>query len=791
LGAGVTGVAVIRAIAGDVGRRWAHAAVIFVAVGVAAVTGVVGLTLATNPHLQFQTALAKRHAPDLTLTIDPAKVTVAELARTGRLPGVTDAAGPYPQTTVVLTIQPGYGVENSGLPLTLVGRASRSGPLDDIAQNYERWPSRDGEIDLAFAGPTSALPYSAPGHPWRVLTATASGLTSRPKLRIVGYASSLSNEEGWVLPGEISALERAGAPAQEEMFYDFSHAATHAQITADLIELYAALPTGAITGSQSLADIEGRFPSTTVQTVFLETFAVLVLLLALLVAVIVAGATIVPGNRPIGVPEGVDTTPARATTRHLAPLALAAVAGAVLGTVLGAAWTRQILSPDGGPFNIFVGAPLWITLTVPAAVCLVVALAAFAPALRAGRPAVGPAVADGAASSPPGDARQTDGHSSTATSRMRQRSARLIGGLAHASITARLRLTALYGCLFLLCGAALLAITYALVAHSPISFGVTHERNAYLHDLVVKSGIALAIMAVIAALLGWLVAGRILRPLRTITAATWKISDTNLHERLALNGPHDELRELAETIDALLQRLETAFEAQRRFVANASHELRTPLTTMRAVLDVAIAKADVPPQLTAVDANLRQGLDQADRLLESFLALSRAQHGEIGELATLSLAQLVSEALARHSQAIADKQIELHTSITPVPVNGSEMLLARMVENVIDNAVRHNQPRGTITIGLEPYDGQVRLVVESGGRVLDQDAVARLVEPFKRLGADRTGSQNGHGLGLSIVAAIAAAHSGGLALYARPQGGLRVQITLPEATIAKPVRVLA
>ena len=297
-------------------------------------------------------------------------------------------------------------------------------------------------------------------------------------------------------------------------------------------------------------------------------------------------------------------------------------------------------------------------------------------------------------------------------------------------------------------------------------------------------------MALVSGVLGWVVAGQVLAPLRTITATTERISATDLHKRLAMPGPRDELRLLADTIDRLLERLEAAFDAQRRFVANASHELRTPLTTMRAVLDVAIAKPDAAPQLKSVDTNLRQALDQADRLLENFLALARAQHGQLDH-APVSLAQLADDALARRGEAIAAKHIELRTSLTSVRVTGSETLLARMVDNVIENAVRHNQPHGSITVALEPHGEHARLVVESGGPILDQATVARLAEPFKRIGAERTGSENGHGLGLSIVAAVVAAHDGTLELNPRPQGGLRVQITLPAATVAQPASATA
>jgi hypothetical protein len=377
--------------------------------------------------------------------------------------------------------------------------------------------------------------------------------------------------------------------------------------------------------------------------------------------------------------------------------------------------------------------------------------------------------------------------------------------------TVRWRLTLLYSFLFLLCGAALLAITYEVFTKFAFSYppkaagpngspsnsslaaldaALGSVRAAYLHRLLVGSGIALGVMALVSGVLGWAVAGRVLEPLRTITATTARISATDLHERLALPGPRDELRLLADTIDRLLERLEAAFDAQRRFVANASHELRTPLTTMRAVLDVATAKPNVAAQLKSVDTSLRQALDQADRLLENFLALARAQHGQLDQ-APVSLEQLAGDALARRSEAIAAKHIELRTSLSSVRVTGSETLLARMVDNVIENAVRHNQPHGSIIVALEPRGEQARLVVESGGPVLDQATVARLAEPFKRLGADRTRSENGHGLGLSIIAAVAAAHDGTLELYPRRQGGLRVEITLPTATVAEPARATA
>jgi signal transduction histidine kinase len=386
---------------------------------------------------------------------------------------------------------------------------------------------------------------------------------------------------------------------------------------------------------------------------------------------------------------------------------------------------------------------------------------------------------------------------------------KLLSCLRRPQTTVRWRLTLLYGALFLGCGAALLAITYALVAGAnsdrptlssflghrfgPVPpqaqaasrFIRSRQQIADLHQLEIESGVALAIMAIASMGLGWVVAGRVLGPLRTITTTTRQISETNLHHRLAMGGPRDELRELAETIDRLLERLETAFEAQRRFVANASHELRTPLAMMRTTLDVAVAKpGGVPAQTRALDADLRLDLDHAERLLESFLVLARAQHHELGDQSVVSLEQLIASALAARAGAIAASEIAVHTELTPVQVLGSETLLARMIDNVVENATRYNEPHGSIRVALAREGESGRLVIDSDGALLDNAAVAQLAQPFRRLSPERTGSQNGHGVGLSIVAAVAHAHGGALQLSARQRGGLRVELTLPAADLA-------
>jgi len=390
--------------------------------------------------------------------------------------------------------------------------------------------------------------------------------------------------------------------------------------------------------------------------------------------------------------------------------------------------------------------------------------------------------------------------------------------------TVRLRLTLLYGALFLCCGAGLLAITYFLVDNitsrnftytykglngtRSIACGtITRPGSGYnglltpgarataslvrqcdalavqehanvMHHLLAYSGIALALMVLAAAALGWLVAGRVLRPLRSITTATQAITAHNLHERLALPGPDDELKALADTIDDLLGRLEKEFEAQKRFIANVSHELRTPLTMMRTALDVATGKpGPAAPQVSLLAAKMRKGLDKADRLVESFLVLARAQRGAEPPGVAVSLGRAAEAALAERAQAIAGMRLAVEHDLADAPVEGAALLLARMTDNLIDNAIRHNQPGGWVRVTTRVEGAQARLVVENGGPVLDEPDVREIAQPFRRLGADRTGG--GTGLGLSIVAAIAAAHNGTLELSARAGGGLRASVTLP------------
>jgi signal transduction histidine kinase len=312
------------------------------------------------------------------------------------------------------------------------------------------------------------------------------------------------------------------------------------------------------------------------------------------------------------------------------------------------------------------------------------------------------------------------------------------------------------------------------------------QHSFDLHQLIVVSVIALVITAVPAVAVGWLVAGRLVRPLRAMTTTARNISATNLHERLNLSGPDDELKQLADTFDDLLGRLDRSFQSQRQFIANASHELRTPHATMRVWLDVALAKpGPAPPHMVDLGDRLRHELDHVDRLLDGLLVLARAQQRSAADSSALPLDAVVSAATAQRATLISSQGIDVrHQQCPGTWVTGSETLLARMVGNVVDNAIAHNAPGGWVRIRTRVAGAAARLVVENGGPVLDERDVQALTQPFRRLGTERTGSDRGSGLGLSIVAAIAEMHGGGLELHALAGGGFQVVIELPLAVRA-------
>jgi hypothetical protein len=346
--------------------------------------------------------------------------------------------------------------------------------------------------------------------------------------------------------------------------------------------------------------------------------------------------------------------------------------------------------------------------------------------------------------------------------------------------TVRTRLTVVYGGVFVLMSAGLLAILNGMSA-TVVSTLYPPAQASYYSGLKI-SAIALGMIAVLSLTLAWLIAGRALRPLRAMTETTRRISAESLDQRLAVAGPRDELSDLAGTVNGLLARLEGSFAAQRRFAANAAHELRTPLATIRASLDVAVAKPEPVPVAVVADRLYGQ-LDQVERLLDGLLVLARVQHGDLPGTTALSLDAVAAASLADRADVIAARNLTVSHASDPggARVAGSAELIRRMVDNVLDNAIVHNDAGGWIQVAVASHQAVTFLVVDNGGGVLDPGLARELAQPFRRLGADRTSSDRGSGLGLSIVAAIAAAHRGTLELLPRPEGGLRVRIGLPPA----------
>lgn len=311
------------------------------------------------------------------------------------------------------------------------------------------------------------------------------------------------------------------------------------------------------------------------------------------------------------------------------------------------------------------------------------------------------------------------------------------------------------------------------------------QHSAILHSLLVWSIVALVGAVLISIVLGWLMAGRALRPLRTITSATRSISARNLHERLAYAGPADEVKELADTIDRLLERLDRSFEAQRRFVANASHELRTPLARQRTLAEVALGdrEASVASLRKAHERVIAAG-EQQERLIASLLTLARSDRG-LDSHEDVDITGLAECAVDHGSREIERLALSVTKDLEPAVATGDAQLLERLVFNLVDNAIDHNVEKGWITLFADTCGTNARIRVSNSGPEIPQAEVARLLQPFQRLGRDRTGTGDHHGLGLAIVQAIVIAHDGQLSVSPNPGGGLTVEVSLPGATGAK------
>jgi signal transduction histidine kinase len=361
-------------------------------------------------------------------------------------------------------------------------------------------------------------------------------------------------------------------------------------------------------------------------------------------------------------------------------------------------------------------------------------------------------------------------------------------------------MTLLYAGVFFVAGALLLSVSYALVRNNltdPANlrslpadrwdYNITaqHEIAAdALHRLRTQYAIALAAMTGLSVLLGWAVAGRVLRPLQRITATAQRVSQDNLDERIGLQGPRDELKELADTFDGMLERLSGAFASQRRFVANASHELRTPLTVIRTELEVALADPDATTgELRAMAETVRDATLATERLIQALLTLARSDAGvsrrdpvDLADGARLAIEQAAAEADGR--------RLEVRSALEPAPVRGDRRLLDRLVANLVENAVRHNRDGGAVEVRTASVAGRSTVEVRNDGEVVPPEAVPSLLEPFQRL--DRGARGDGVGLGLSIVRSVAEAHGGSVELRARPSGGLVVRVSMPARQDARP-----
>ncbi|GAA0263308.1 HAMP domain-containing sensor histidine kinase [Cryptosporangium japonicum] len=360
-------------------------------------------------------------------------------------------------------------------------------------------------------------------------------------------------------------------------------------------------------------------------------------------------------------------------------------------------------------------------------------------------------------------------------------------------LTIRLRLSLVYGGLFLLSGTLLLGVTYALVAQRLPTSGaavrasspageapkvelVKETADDALSALLTQGAIALVIVGLAATAFGWLIAGRMLQPLHRVTETARRIADapSSLHERIEMDGPQDEVKELADTFDAMLERLDHAFDGERRFIANASHELRTPLTVNRALLEVALYRHEPTPEVRTLAETLLAVNERHERLVDGLLLLVRSER-DIGERFHVDLADLADHIL----ESLSPGPVTVRPKLAEAPTTGNPVLLERLVQNLVENGLRYNLPDGgTVEVFTGVVSGAAFLEVRNTGPVVPRYEVPSLFQPFRRL-ANRMGS--GAGLGLSIVHAVVRAHGGRISASPGQSGGLVVTVLLPLA----------
>ncbi|MBE2999600.1 HAMP domain-containing protein [Nocardiopsis sp. HNM0947] len=356
------------------------------------------------------------------------------------------------------------------------------------------------------------------------------------------------------------------------------------------------------------------------------------------------------------------------------------------------------------------------------------------------------------------------------------------------NLSLRARLTLIYGMLFFAAGSVLVLVNYLIVALLLNALLVEDSAAELLahSDLIEEvlnhvtrfSLLALFLVGLLAVGLGYAVAGRALSPLQKITRIARRLSERSLHERIALSGPDDEIRELADTFDGMLERLDRAFDGQRRFVANASHELRTPLAINRTLLEVALSAPDVSADLKSVGQTLMETNARHERLIDGLLLLAKSDR-ELEVHARVDLGEVAETVLSQLDAEIGSSGLTLRRDLRTAAVVGDPVLLERLVGNLVENALKYNVEGGEITIRSGLYEGMPAVQVENSGKVVPAYEIEGLFEPFRRGTGDRVGSGRSAGLGLSIVRSVVRAHEGAVTAWPRAGGGLVVTVCLP------------
>ncbi|MFC4564788.1 sensor histidine kinase [Nocardiopsis mangrovi] len=365
------------------------------------------------------------------------------------------------------------------------------------------------------------------------------------------------------------------------------------------------------------------------------------------------------------------------------------------------------------------------------------------------------------------------------------------------NISLRSRLTLIYGMLFFAAGSLLVLLNYVIVAAllDNLTFTVAPDspyfddpaaleevKNTYIETVLAEvtrfSVLALVVVGLLAVGLGYVVAGRALSPLHKITRIARRLSERSLHERIALGGPDDEIRELADTFDGMLERLDHAFDGQRRFVANASHELRTPLAINRTLLEVAIGDPEASPDLRTIGRTLLETNARHEHLIDGLLFLAKSER-ELDVRTLVDLGEAAETVLSQLSAEIEKSGLALRSDLRAAPVSGDPVLLERLIANLVENALRYNVADGEITVRSGIYEGAPAVQVENSGPVIPGYEIEGLFEPFRRGSGDRVRSSRSAGLGLSIVRSVVRAHGGTVSAWPRAGGGLVVTVALP------------